>query len=276
MRELSGVVRRERVRKSADDGRIAAAGQRQAEPVHAQAVEHRRGEHQQVVGDERRGAEPLERRSEPCQPDAKRGIGVSGNRRYNLPCLCLCPPTAASVRTKSSARSARAAWAKVYRARDRRLDRDVAIKVLPEHLAADRDALQRFEREAKAVAALSHPNILAIHDFGSERGIACAVTELLEGQTLRHVVGVPRAATPVRRDSSCSSALSPARRSRGRTSVRRRGLPASARHGCVCRLRAPRSTRLRSRRRPVGRAVRSRAGDRDRPADTSRATDRPG
>jgi len=73
----------------------------------------------------------------------------------------------------------------VYRGRDSRLEREVAVKVLPEHLAANPDALVRFEREAKAVAALSHPNILAIHDFGSEGGIAYAVTELLEGETLR-------------------------------------------------------------------------------------------
>src|SRR5436190_20417013 len=73
----------------------------------------------------------------------------------------------------------------VYRARDPRLNREVAIKVLPERLANDPQALARFEREAKAVAALSHPNILAIHDFGSEAGIAYAVTELLEGETLR-------------------------------------------------------------------------------------------
>jgi eukaryotic-like serine/threonine-protein kinase len=73
----------------------------------------------------------------------------------------------------------------VYRARDPRLGRDVAIKVLPERLAGDSEALSRFEREAKAVAALSHPNILAIHDFGREGGFAYAVTELLEGETLR-------------------------------------------------------------------------------------------
>jgi len=73
----------------------------------------------------------------------------------------------------------------VYRARDTKLDRDVAIKVLPQAVAADPDTLARFEREAKAVAALSHPNILAIHDFGSQGGIAYAVTELLEGETLR-------------------------------------------------------------------------------------------
>ncbi len=73
----------------------------------------------------------------------------------------------------------------VYRARDTRLGRDVAIKVLPESLATDPDALARFEREAKAIAALSHPNILAIHDFGIHEGFAYAVMELLEGETLR-------------------------------------------------------------------------------------------
>jgi eukaryotic-like serine/threonine-protein kinase len=73
----------------------------------------------------------------------------------------------------------------VYKARDRKLDRDVAVKVLPQTVANDPDALARFEREAKAVAALSHPNILAIHDFGTQDGTAYAVTELLEGETLR-------------------------------------------------------------------------------------------
>jgi Tol biopolymer transport system component len=73
----------------------------------------------------------------------------------------------------------------VYRAHDARLDRDVALKVLPGALAANPEALVRFEREARAVAALSHPNILAIHDFGTHEGTAYAVTELLEGETLR-------------------------------------------------------------------------------------------
>ena len=73
----------------------------------------------------------------------------------------------------------------VYRARDSKLDRDVAVKVLPASLANDADALSRFEREAKAVAALSHPNILAIFDFGRHEGVAYSVTELLEGVTLR-------------------------------------------------------------------------------------------
>lgn len=73
----------------------------------------------------------------------------------------------------------------VYRARDPRLDRNVAIKVLPQHLSKHPDALNRFEREAKAIAALSHPNILSIHDFGHEDGTTFAVMELLEGETLR-------------------------------------------------------------------------------------------
>src|SRR6476659_7984890 len=72
----------------------------------------------------------------------------------------------------------------VYRARDSRLERDVAIKVLPTRLSDDPVALARFEREAKAVAALSHPAILAIVDFGSADGISYAVTELLQGETL--------------------------------------------------------------------------------------------
>ncbi|HEY3173406.1 MAG TPA: serine/threonine-protein kinase, partial [Thermoanaerobaculia bacterium] len=73
----------------------------------------------------------------------------------------------------------------VYRARDAKLDRDVAVKVLPASVANDPDALARFEREAKAVAALSHQNILSIFDFGRHEGVAYVVTELLDGDTLR-------------------------------------------------------------------------------------------
>jgi serine/threonine protein kinase/cytochrome c-type biogenesis protein CcmH/NrfG len=73
----------------------------------------------------------------------------------------------------------------VYKARDSRLGREVAVKVLPERLAGDPQALARFEREAQAVAALSHPSILVLHDVGAHEGIAYAVTELLEGKTLR-------------------------------------------------------------------------------------------
>ncbi len=73
----------------------------------------------------------------------------------------------------------------VYRARDTNLDRDVAIKVLPREVADQPLSLARLEREAKAIAALSHPNILAVHDFGVEGGVAFVVTELLQGETLR-------------------------------------------------------------------------------------------
>ena len=70
----------------------------------------------------------------------------------------------------------------VYRARDRKLDRDVAVKVLPHSVANDPNTLARFEREAEAVAALSHPNILSIFDFGTHDGVSYAVMELLEGE----------------------------------------------------------------------------------------------
>jgi eukaryotic-like serine/threonine-protein kinase len=73
----------------------------------------------------------------------------------------------------------------VYRAYDTRLGRDVAVKVLPAVLSRDPEALARFEREARILASLSHPNILAIHDFGTADGQAYAVMELLEGETLR-------------------------------------------------------------------------------------------
>jgi serine/threonine protein kinase len=72
----------------------------------------------------------------------------------------------------------------VYKARDTRLGREVAIKVLPSHLSKDPDIKQRFEREARAIAALSHPNICAIHDVGTQDGVEYLVMELLEGQTL--------------------------------------------------------------------------------------------
>lgn len=76
----------------------------------------------------------------------------------------------------------------VYRAHDSRLERDVAIKVLPPDLASDEDALGRLRREAKTIAGLSHPNILSIFDFGREGDDWYIVTELLEGKTLRQVI----------------------------------------------------------------------------------------
>ncbi len=77
----------------------------------------------------------------------------------------------------------------VYRAQDSRLDREVAVKVLPERLAENPEALARFQREAQAVAALSHPNILSIFDTGLQDGVAYSVTEMLEGENLRDRMG---------------------------------------------------------------------------------------
>jgi len=73
----------------------------------------------------------------------------------------------------------------VYRARDTRLGRDVALKILPASFAADADRLRRFEQEARAVAALNHPNILAVFDIGQDSGSPFLVSELLEGDSLR-------------------------------------------------------------------------------------------
>jgi serine/threonine protein kinase len=72
----------------------------------------------------------------------------------------------------------------VYRARDTRLRREVALKLLPDAAAHDADSLHRFDRETRAVATLNHPSILAIHDTGSFRAVPYAVTELLEGESL--------------------------------------------------------------------------------------------
>lgn len=101
----------------------------------------------------------------------------------------------------------------VYQAQDERLDREVAIKVLPPEVADDADRLARFEREAKALARLNHPSILAIHEFGHERGIAFSVTELLRGETLRD--RIETGALPWRRAVDVAAAI--ARGSRPRT-----------------------------------------------------------
>src|SRR6516164_945899 len=77
----------------------------------------------------------------------------------------------------------------VYRARDSRLNREVAIKILPLNFAVDPDRRARFEREAQTIASLSHPNILSIFDTGIHDGHLFIVTELLEGETLRAHIG---------------------------------------------------------------------------------------
>src|SRR5271167_71422 len=76
----------------------------------------------------------------------------------------------------------------VSRARDTRLGRDVALKILPESFARESDRLIRFEQEARAVAALNHPNILAVFDIGTHNGSPFLVSELLEGETSRAVL----------------------------------------------------------------------------------------
>jgi eukaryotic-like serine/threonine-protein kinase len=77
----------------------------------------------------------------------------------------------------------------VYRARDSRLQRDVAVKILPAGLTADPDRLRRFEQEARSAGVLNHPNILAIYDIGTHEGVPYVVSELLEGETLRERIG---------------------------------------------------------------------------------------
>src|SRR6266481_5708905 len=72
----------------------------------------------------------------------------------------------------------------VYRARDTRLDRTVAIKVLPEHLSSNPQLRERFEREAKTISSLSHPHICSLYDIGHQDGIDFLVMEYLEGETL--------------------------------------------------------------------------------------------
>src|SRR5437879_10145014 len=85
----------------------------------------------------------------------------------------------------------------VFRARDTRLNRDVAVKVLPKDFVADADRLRRFEQEAKTLAALNHPNVLTIHDAGVHEGVPYLVSELLEGKTLREEMN--GGALPVRK-----------------------------------------------------------------------------
>src|SRR5713226_7379180 len=72
----------------------------------------------------------------------------------------------------------------VYKARDTRLDRTVAIKVLPQHLSSSTEGRQRFEREAKTISQLSHPHICALYDVGNQDGVEFLVMEYLEGDTL--------------------------------------------------------------------------------------------
>src|SRR5437588_4976388 len=76
----------------------------------------------------------------------------------------------------------------VWRARDTRLGREVAIKVLPRELAADQDRLRRFEKEARSASALNHPNIVTIYDIGSADSVSYIAMEHVEGKTLRELL----------------------------------------------------------------------------------------
>src|ERR1700688_3350262 len=85
----------------------------------------------------------------------------------------------------------------VYRARDARLNREVAVKVLPAAFTNDPERLRRFEQEARAVAALNHPNIVSVYDVGTDDGVHYIVSELLEGETLRE--RIPASGMPARK-----------------------------------------------------------------------------
>jgi len=96
----------------------------------------------------------------------------------------------------------------VYRARDTRLNRSVALKILPPVVAADPSRRARFEQEARAASALNHPNILSVYDIGEQEGSAYIVSELVEGETLREIIG--RGPLPVSKVLDISSQVAAA------------------------------------------------------------------
>jgi serine/threonine protein kinase len=102
----------------------------------------------------------------------------------------------------------------VYKARDTRLERTVAIKVLPQHLSSSAEVRQRFEREARAIAQLSHPHICALYDVGREGDVEYLVMELLEGETLaaRLAKGAPPLEQTLRFGVEIADALNKAHR----------------------------------------------------------------
>src|SRR3954462_10852361 len=105
----------------------------------------------------------------------------------------------------------------VYRARDTRIERDVAIKLLPAEYAADADRLRRFEQEAHASGALNHPNVLRLYDVGTADGRPYLVMELLDGETLRDHIS--RGSTPAGRTCEVAAAIA-----RGLAAAHARGI----------------------------------------------------
>jgi DNA-binding winged helix-turn-helix (wHTH) protein len=161
--------------------------------------------------------------SRPSAPPGTHGTGAGGSGSAAASGGEL--PSSDTTRYEVLERIGAGAMGEVYRARDLRLDREVAIKFLPEWMAADPLALHRFRREAYATASLNHPNVLAVHDLAVIDGAPCMVSELLVGHTLRTALsaGPIRCRTPSRTRSRSSTALRPrtARGSSTATSSRR-------------------------------------------------------
>lgn len=110
----------------------------------------------------------------------------------------------------------------VYRARDTRLGRDVALKILHAQSSSDTDRQRRFAQEARAISALNHPNILTVHDIGMESGIAFIVAELVDGETLKELIG--RGAVPLRRGLEMAVQIADALAAAHRTGIVHRDL----------------------------------------------------
>lgn len=141
-------------------------------------------------------SDPLLRREVETLLASSLGVRSSFLQSSSMPRVTLTPETKlGEYEVKSLVGSG--GMGEVYRARDSRLGRDVAIKVLPSSLSADSDRLRRFEQEARTAAALNHPNILAVFQMGTYEGAPYLVSELLEGETLREQI--KRGRLPVRK-----------------------------------------------------------------------------
>src|ERR1700736_2072074 len=110
----------------------------------------------------------------------------------------------------------------VYRARDTRLERTVAIKVLPSHLSSDPDLKHRFEREARTISSLNHPHICHLYDVGSQDGTDYLVVEYLEGETLDH--RLQKGPLPLKQALDCGLQIADALEKAHRTGILHRDL----------------------------------------------------